>query len=82
VYSSRVKQQSDPFHNFPRLFDQIIISNGERIIMNIYYVEYQIEGEIAFAKGAAGYKLYSGIFQIGVELKNFIPTITHHFFEH
>jgi len=82
LYSSHVNQQSDTFHNFPRLFDQIIIRNGERIIKNINYVEYQIEGEIALAKGTAGYKLYSGIFQIGVELRNYIPTITHHFFEH
>jgi hypothetical protein len=79
TYASRLNQQTDPFHNFPRLLDPTILNDGDRIVKNFNYVEYQIEGEIVLARGT---KLYQGVYQIGVQLINFVPVITHHFFEH
>jgi hypothetical protein len=81
IYGPRLAGQTDPFHDFPRLLDPIIINAGDRIVKNTNYVEYQINGEISLAEGWKGQEIFEGIFQIGVELKNFIPVITHHFFK-
>jgi hypothetical protein len=63
------------------MLDPIIIKEGVRVVKNYNYVEYQIAGEVVLAKGLdIGYKVYQGVFQIGVRLINFVPVITHQIF--
>ena len=75
AYSTRLEGQSDIFHNFPRLLDPIILKYGDKSINN-GFVNFIIEGTVEHAS-----KIYTGAYQIGIELQGLVPTIVHHFFK-
>ena len=67
--------QTDAFHNFPRLLDPIIMKSGN-VTQNGPYINYAAEGSVEF-----GGKVYAGVYQIGVKIIEWAPTIVHHLFK-
>jgi len=79
TYHPRLAGQTDTFHNFPRLLDPIIMKHGEKAL-NSPYINYSIEGTVKIANEGA-VKVYEGVYQIGVTIDGWVPTIVHHFFK-
>ncbi|MFZ3069971.1 MAG: RHS repeat-associated core domain-containing protein [Anaerolineaceae bacterium] len=73
-YSDRLTIQTDIFHNFPRVLDPIILQYGQKSV-NYPFINFSIEGVIQHED-----KIYQGIYQIGVVIDRWIPTVVHHFF--
>jgi hypothetical protein len=79
VYHPRLESQTDAMHNFPRLLDPIIMKHGEKTLATPH-INYTIEGTVKIAKDGA-VKVYEGVYQIGVVVNGWVPTIVHHFFK-
>lgn len=74
AYDPRVDAQTDKFHNFPRLLDPIIMKAADKTASGPY-INYAIEGSVEVAG-----KVTTGVFEIGVKIVEWVPTIVHHFF--
>jgi len=79
AYHPRLETQTDILHNFPRLLDPIIMQYGDKSF-DMPYANYSMEATIKVAQDGAT-KVYEGVYQIGVVVNEWIPTIVHHFFE-
>jgi hypothetical protein len=79
AYHPRLDAQTDIMHDFPRLLDPMITKYGDKSLDGSY-INYSIEGTVKLAQDGAT-KVYQGVYQIGVVVDGWIPTIVHHFFE-
>jgi hypothetical protein len=73
TYAPRIaeREAAEPlFHGFPRLFDNEILTSGQRIVKSGTYIEYSLPGYI---------NNYQGVYQIGINPAT--NQITHRFFK-